>query len=972
MKKITEILPEGGILADAPARKLSGDLTFDTDVAINYGTDENLRTKWDGSKFKIGSDLNPGYKLPVGIANQPIATNGSYGWVKVDSRVDLTRDGDDIVFRTLAIADSGRPVRPYCYYYTGATTALDTGHEFEVTIEVADLGELRVTAELGGLNDASSDVSDFVYELSEGVNIFTVTPTERSQIILFINDAAINDTFKILDFQIRHTSSDVDSLIEMDPERRETRFTGNVGVESLNGLRFDELFAGTINEGQSFTVDGDADTYYPVIIHGGQTTFGFEQFHIGRQYSWPAPDTWNTASHRGGLTFTFLATGETSWGGGDRNYRVVEFTETYSNMVGGMAMSVRGMVVWLRGGGALYRVTTPRGRLATISVIDDGSDYLTANGESFGPRTDIDVSVENEIMSRYPIRGHGNEADIYENNERVYSPHNKPSPDDIGALSKTYHDITSYRLGAYRGIHGGYGSASDETGTGDAWGAPIWSMGDAYDGNMLAGVNLATGNYQISWFRSSHAFSDTQVGEGMYVTRGGVQVFSAGHLGAKFSQDVTMGNNQYLRLGNTELLTNDSSNFYVDINNGGVMAIRDGNSSNATRFTFDVDNGNFNATTVSESNVPLTTKYLQRTGNGVKTMEGALKITGGGTSYGDNDGAYLDIDHRANSGNATGVRIKIDGDDGSGSGGDWYIDCWGNADGSATTIADRKFAVDGAGNLYLNGTFTWNGVKYNDFGSMNAGTLDNLDSSQFLRSDTGDYMAGELETIAGIHGGYGDNRGSGGNWGSTIWGMGSAYNGGASGVNHTIPSYGIAWLRSTHGSASSVVGEGMYLYQNSSLCTGIGSTGLYQRGTINATGNITAYYSDGRLKDKIEDVSPEDAYKAVVGATKMFYKANLLAERLSEGEYSTEKLEIGMDAQQWAEKYPMLTPLAAFDLDEEGNSKSGEQYLTFDYARYTVVLSAAVEHLGTKLENEIKARKALEDRIEQLEKLLNK
>ncbi|WP_370060193.1 tail fiber domain-containing protein, partial [Neptunomonas phycophila] len=39
----------------------------------------------------------------------------------------------------------------------------------------------------------------------------------------------------------------------------------------------------------------------------------------------------------------------------------------------------------------------------------------------------------------------------------------------------------------------------------------------------------------------------------------------------------------------------NGSNYYTDINGGAVWYIRDGNSSNASRFMMDVDNGNFHA-----------------------------------------------------------------------------------------------------------------------------------------------------------------------------------------------------------------------------------------------------------------------------------------------------------------------------------------------------------------------------------------
>ena len=58
---------------------------------------------------------------------------------------------------------------------------------------------------------------------------------------------------------------------------------------------------------QNFTVGGDANTYYPVLITQsyGNTSFAYGTYHIYRGYSEQAPASWNTSSHKGGLTFSF-------------------------------------------------------------------------------------------------------------------------------------------------------------------------------------------------------------------------------------------------------------------------------------------------------------------------------------------------------------------------------------------------------------------------------------------------------------------------------------------------------------------------------------------------------------------------------------------------------------------------------------------------------------------------------------------
>ena len=64
-----------------------------------------------------------------------------------------------------------------------------------------------------------------------------------------------------------------------------------------------------------FTVGGEANKYYPVIINDGSSSFGACHLSISRGYNWTAPDSWNTATHKGGLTLSILWNGDGYWGG---------------------------------------------------------------------------------------------------------------------------------------------------------------------------------------------------------------------------------------------------------------------------------------------------------------------------------------------------------------------------------------------------------------------------------------------------------------------------------------------------------------------------------------------------------------------------------------------------------------------------------------------------------------------------------
>jgi hypothetical protein len=167
-----------------------------------------------------------------------------------------------------------------------------------------------------------------------------------------------------------------------------------------------------------FTIEGDANTYYPVTIHNWNGTFSWQRYSIHRGYSDTAPwDPIGTGVHRGGLTFAFEWAGDIAWGGNDKSIRVIEFNETYTTMVAGMQLAhCEGVVVWLRGGGAYYRLHGPGGRSQSYTI--NMSTWTSCAGVQYEPRSYDGGRVNSEINSRYPIRGNGN-GDIFVSNQAV-------------------------------------------------------------------------------------------------------------------------------------------------------------------------------------------------------------------------------------------------------------------------------------------------------------------------------------------------------------------------------------------------------------------------------------------------------------------------------------------------------------------------------------------------------------------------
>lgn len=200
--------------------------------------------------------------------------------------------------------------------------------------------------------------------------------------------------------------------------------SGTIGSQSVSnattiaGIGISTIRGGISSNSTSFYVNGDANTYYPVVLSlGGQ--FGMNRYSISRGYSDPAPwDPIGTGSHKGGLTLTFDASSDIAWGGNDKSWRIIQFAEQYTNMVAGMALPVTdGIIVWLRGGGAYYNFQGPSGVNHSATVYYSG--YSAANGAVYGVRTNLN-SVDGEIRAKWPIRGYGDGAMYVANNEVLH------------------------------------------------------------------------------------------------------------------------------------------------------------------------------------------------------------------------------------------------------------------------------------------------------------------------------------------------------------------------------------------------------------------------------------------------------------------------------------------------------------------------------------------------------------------------
>jgi hypothetical protein len=164
------------------------------------------------------------------------------------------------------------------------------------------------------------------------------------------------------------------------------------------------------------------------------------------------------------------------------------------------------------------------------------------------------------------------------------------------------------------------------------------------------------------------------------------------------------------------------------------------------------------------------------------------------------------------------------------------------------------------------------------------------------------------------------------------------------------------WIRSdTSGKGwYHTTGGGGWMMQDTTWIRAYGSKGVYVANQIAATGDVTAFYSDERLKEKVGTI--DNALEAVQSIETFLYKHNDIAR---EHGYDDDKVHAGVSAQSVERVLPEIVDLAPFDYEtlEDGTviSKSGEDYKTVKYEKLTVLLIEAVKEQQTQI-NELKER----------------
>ena len=146
---------------------------------------------------------------------------------------------------------------------------------------------------------------------------------------------------------------------------------------------------------------------------------------------------------------------------------------------------------------------------------------------------------------------------------------------------------------------------------------------------------------------------------------------------------------------------------------------------------------------------------------------------------------------------------------------------------------------------------------------------------------------------------------------------------------------------------------GMWVGHNVSTRTIIFATDETSRCTIEntgafkATGEITAYSSDQRLKDEITPIT--DALDKINQISGVRFKWNNKATPY--GFMYAGQTDVGVIAQQIQKVLPEVVKRAPFDDDGNGNSKTGENYLTVQYDKIVALLIEGIKELSVEVNN---------------------
>lgn len=145
------------------------------------------------------------------------------------------------------------------------------------------------------------------------------------------------------------------------------------------------------------------------------------------------------------------------------------------------------------------------------------------------------------------------------------------------------------------------------------------------------------------------------------------------------------------------------------------------------------------------------------------------------------------------------------------------------------------------------------------------------------------------------------------------------------------------------------IGTNMLPVNSQTTSLGVGTAASGTTGEIRATNQITAYYSDERLKTKVGNI--ENALAKVEELCGFLYVENETARALG---FTNEEQQVALSAQAVQRVQPEAVKPAPFDIGqrEDGSeySLSGENYLTVKYELLIPLIIEAIKELKVEVD----------------------
>jgi hypothetical protein len=290
--------------------------------------------------------------------------------------------------------------------------------------------------------------------------------------------------------------------------------------------------------------------------------------------------------------------------------------------------------------------------------------------------------------------------------------------------------------------------------------------------------------------------------------------------------------------------------------------------------------------------------------------------------------------------------------------------------GTFTTVTRTATLLDSSGNTSFPGTVTATNFS-GTFGGLSISGVTNNVANQIVRTDGSGYANfGWINTVSGSASGTPTRVYCSEDAYLRYYSMSTftGYVQAAASGSWNINSASIdSNPNRTDGAAYPVVWSNTGATSPNYSCAAVtitSSSGTLQATTLRATSDVIAYYSDSRLKNNLGNIT--NALDKISKINGIYYTANELAGTFG---YTQENVQVGVIAQEIQVIMPEVIKSAPFDTNDDGTSKSGENYITVQYEKIIPLLIEGIKEQKKIVDDQ---QKLIDDQQKQIDLILSK